>query len=81
MPSFSAAMDQPVPDPIRRWKMLPLYGSHEHRLDGLFVVGIIRVAIHKAFPLVILQPEPAACHTDPFGRPFGNQFLGLLDKI
>ncbi len=32
------AMDQPVTDRIRNWKMLPLYGCHEHRLDGLFVV-------------------------------------------
>jgi hypothetical protein len=79
-------MDQSMPDSIRGRKMLLLYGGGEHCLDCRFVVEKIRVIVNYAFPLTVLQPEPAAGQTEPFHRPFGNQLislliLDLLDKI
>jgi hypothetical protein len=74
-------MGQSVPDPIRNREMLRLYGRAEHRLNRLFVVGIICVIVHKALSMAILQPEPATWQADPFDRSMGNQLLGVIDTI
>jgi len=75
------AMDNLMSHAIRSRKMLRLHGRGEHCLDSLVVVGEIRVTVHQAFSLAIFQPELSTGKTDPFHRPFGNEFLGFLEMI